>query len=166
VRYLAANRGNHGLVTVGEPIRQAVDLTQYELDATLSGPRSLKANLQAAAPLANTAAGAQPTEWQIEYLAAAAQGFYELKLHRRDGGDDALLFAANVDPTEGDLKRADRPALERQWAGTNIKILSLTGSQSLAEAGEQTEIWWYLLWAVVVVLSGEQLLGWFFGQGR
>src|SRR5207253_4063991 len=123
VRYLAADRGSRGLVRVGEPIRQSVDLAQYELDATLSGPHDLKANLQAAAPPVSDSAAQDSTVWQVEYPAAAAQGFYELKLARRDGGADALLFAANVDPAEGDLKRIDRRALERELAGTNVKLV-------------------------------------------
>jgi CARDB protein len=166
VRYLAADRGNRGLLRVGEPIRQPVDLTQYELDATLTGPRELKANLQAAQPSSASATTDQPTVWHIEYPAAPSQGCYELKLTRRDGGTDILLFAANVDPTEGDLKRADRQTLEREWVGTNVQILSAAQGQALADSGTQTEIWWYLLWTVVAVLSCEQLLGWFFGRGR
>jgi hypothetical protein len=166
VRYLSADRGSRGLVRVGEPLRQPVDLTQYDLDATLSGPHDLKANLQAAAPDANASAADQPTIWQVAYPAAESQGFYELKLTRRDGGSDALLFAANVDPGEGDLRRNDRQAMQRELAGTNVRILSAAEAQSLADAGSQTEIWWYLLWGVVAVLSGEQVLGWFFGQRR
>jgi hypothetical protein len=164
VRYLAANRGGGGAIRVGEPIRQPVDLTQYELDAALSGPHDVKVNLQAAAPAATDAT--ESTTWQVEYPAAAWQGFYELKLARRDGGSDAVLFAANVDPAEGDLKRSNRQALFRELAGTNVKLVEGSEAQSLADAGQQTEVWWYLLWVVVAVLSGEQVLGWFFGRSR
>jgi hypothetical protein len=167
VRHLASDRGSRGLVRVGEPIRQGVDLTQYELDTTLTGPHDLKANLQAAAPEGEGDAAGQPTVWQVAYPRAASQGFYELKLTRRDDGrSDALLFAANVDPFEGDLKRVDRQAMERELAGTNVQIVAAAQAQALTDAGQQTEIWWYLLWAVVAVLSSEQLLGWFFGRGR
>ncbi len=164
VRYLAADRGSRGLVTVGQPLEQSIDLTQYELDAALTGPKELKANLQAAPP--EEAAGDRQTIWQMEYPATSSQGFYELKLARRDGGADSVLFAANVDPTEGDLKRADRETMERELAGTNVKIVSGSQAQSLEGAAAQTEVWWYLLWGVVAVLAGEQLLGWFFGRGR
>lgn len=165
VRYLAAGRGNRGSLVVGEPVRQPVDLTQYELDAKLTGPREMQANLQAAAPEDGGAASERAAIWQVEYPATAA-GFYEIGMKRRDGGADAMLFAANVDPSEGNLKRADRRQLERELAGTNVQIISAAQSQSLADAGTQTEIWWYLLWGVVAVLSGEQVLGWFFGQRR
>jgi len=47
-----------------------------------------------------------------------------------------------------------------------VQIISATAATSLASSGAQTEIWWYLLWGVVAVLTGEQLLGWFFGMRR
>jgi hypothetical protein len=166
VRYLAADRSNRGMLRVGEPIQQAVDLTEYEMDATLSGPNELKVNLQATAPVAGDSGNTQQTVWQVEYPAAAAQGFYELKLARREGGADAVLFAANVDPAEGDLKRVNRQAFERSLGGANVKIVSASEAELLADAAQQTEVWWYLLWIVVAVLAGEQLLGWFFGRGR
>ena len=64
---------------------------------------------------------------------------------------------------------AGRPfnqALARELAGTNVKLVEAAQTQSLADAGQQTEVWWYLLWVVVAVLSGEQVLGWFFGRSR
>lgn len=169
VRYLAADRGSKGLVTVGQPLEQSIDLTQYDLDAPLVGPKELKANLQAAPPEGANAPGGgadQQTIWRMEYPAANLQGFYELKLARRDGASDSVLFAANVDPSEGDLKRAERETMQRELAGTNVEIVSANQAQSLASAGTQTEVWWYLLWGVVGVLASEQLLGWFFGRGR
>lgn len=166
VRYLATDRGSRGLLQVGEPIREPIDLTQYELDAALTGPHELQVHLQAAAPRKGEAASDRPAVWQLEHPAATAQGFYELKLARRDGGSQTLLFAANVDPSEGNLKRANRRALERELAGTNVQIIAAAQASSLADRGTQTEIWWYLLWGVVAVLSGEQVLGWFFGQRR
>ena len=166
VKYMSGDRGDRGLLTVGEPIRQPLDLTLHELDASLAGPKELKANLQAAAPPDGGEAAAE-TIWQLEYPQTDRQGFYDLKLARRDGGgEDHLLFAVNVDPTEGDLKRVDRQVMERDLAETNVKILAADEAQSLADVGSQTEVWWYLLWAVVAVLCGEQVLGWFFGWGR
>jgi hypothetical protein len=166
VRYLASDRGGSASLRVGEPLRQPVDLTLHDLDATLTGPHELKVNLQAAAPTAANSPASDSTTWQVEYPAAASQGFYELKLARRDGGSESLLFAANVDPSEGNLKRIDHQALARELAGTNVKLVEASQTQSLADAGQQTEVWWYLLWVVVAVLSGEQVLGWFFGRSR
>jgi hypothetical protein len=166
VRYLASSRGSSGLVTVGEPIRQAIDLTNYELDAALSGPRELKVNLQATSAPQSKAEPPSEAAWQVEHPSADAQGFYELSLTRRDGATDTLLFAANIDPSEGDLKRVDRAELARELAGTNVQLVAMARGGWLSDSGTQTEVWWYLLWALVAVLFGEQVLGWFFGRGR
>jgi hypothetical protein len=167
VRYMSGDRGDQGLLRVGEPLREPLDLTVHELDASLAGPNDRKANLQAAAPAGESGGPAQETVWQLEYPETSDQGFYDVKLTRRDGGgEDHVLFAANVDPTEGDLKRVDKPTMEKDLAETNVKILDAASAGSLADVGSQTEIWWYLLWALVAVLCGEQLLGWFFGWGR
>jgi hypothetical protein len=170
VKYMSGDRGDKGLLQVGQPIRQPLDLTVHELDASLTGPKDRKANIQAAAPLSadgSEGGSSADTIWQLEYPETNLQGFYDVKLARRDGGgEDHVLFAANVDPTEGDLKRVDRPAMEKDLVDTNVQILDANAVQSLADIGSQTEVWWYLLWALVVVLCGEQLLGWFFGWGR
>jgi hypothetical protein len=166
VRYLSADRGDAGLLQVGEPIVQELDLAQYDTTASLAGPQERKANLQAAPPDDGSSDNSQRVVWQLSYPETALQGFYDVKLTRRDGGEDSILFAANVDPTEGDLKRVDQDAMKRGLAGTNVEIISGAAANSLASVGSQTEIWWYLLWAVVAVLTGEQLLGWFFGRRR
>jgi hypothetical protein len=167
VKYMSGDRGDKGLLRVGEPIRQPLDLTVHELDASLAGPKDLKANLQAAAPPEGNGGSSAETIWQLEYPQTDWQGFYDLKLARRDGGgEDHILFAVNVDPTEGDLARVDRQAMERDLVDTNVKILAADQALALADIGSQTEVWWYLLWAVVAVLCSEQVLGWFFGWGR
>jgi hypothetical protein len=166
VKYMSGDRGDKGLLRVGEPIRQPLDLTVHELDASLAGPKERKANLQAASPLDEGGEPSSETIWQVEYPQTDLQGFYDLKLARRDGGgEDHVLFAANVDPTEGDLKRVDRPTMEKDLVDTNVKILAAAGAP-LADIGSQTEVWWFLLWGLVAVLCGEQVLGWFFGWGR
>jgi hypothetical protein len=168
VRYLSADRGDAGLLKVGEPIVQEIDLALHDTAAALAGPQERKANLQAAPPEEGEgdADKSQQTVWQLAYPDTDLQGFYDVKLTRRDGGEDSILFAANVDPSEGDLKRVDQEAMKRGLAGTNVEIVSAAGASSLASVGSQTEVWWYLLWAVVAVLTGEQLLGWFFGMRR
>jgi Aerotolerance regulator N-terminal/von Willebrand factor type A domain/CARDB len=166
VRHLAKDRLSRGTLRVGDPIRQPVDLGQYELNALLNGPRELKANLQAAPPAQDDLSTAESTTWQAEYPAAAAQGFYELKLTRRDGGSETQLFAVNIDSVEGNLTRVDRDQLERRLAGTNVRLMSAAQLHSLTEGGQQSEIWRHLLWLLIAVLACEQLLGWFFGRAR
>ncbi len=199
VRYMSGDRGDKGLVRVGEPLRQALDLTQYELDAAVEGPKEKKANIQAAsgsekdaAETTDSAKGKSPGEtpaadktttaksdketkgdnaqqktiWQLEYKDTDLVGFYEMKLNRREGGLEPVLFAANVDPTEGNLRRVDMDTMKKEIGDANIHLVKFDEAISVAGGGAQTEIWWYLLWAVVGILCCEQVLGWYFGLGR
>lgn len=77
-----------------------------------------------------------------------------------------MLFAANVDPTEGDLRRVNVEEMTRELAGTNVKIIPADAAADLGGDGSQTELWWYLLWGAVVALCSEQVLAWYFGRGR
>ncbi|WP_425615725.1 BatA domain-containing protein [Anatilimnocola sp. NA78] len=162
VRYLSGDRGDRGLLRVNQPIRQPLDLTQYEIDASLLGPRERKANVQA---VAAEKAGEQ-TVWQLEYPSTDLQGFYELKLARRNSPPESVLFAANVDPVEGDLKRVDLTTLKKDFGDAKIEIVSAEQVGTLSSIGSDTEVWWYLLWGVVFVLCSEQLLAWWFGWAR
>lgn len=196
VRYMSGDRGDKGLVRVGDPLRQPLDLTQYELDASVEGPKEKKANIQAASGSdeevakgdatksaeAKTPAEKSPAEtaakdvkeetaqknslWQLEYKGTDLVGFYEMKLNRREGGIEQILFAANVDPTEGNLKRADADTMKKEIGDANVHLVKFDEAISIAGGGAQTEIWWYLLWAVVGILCCEQVLGWYFGLGR
>ena len=199
VRYLSGDRGDRGLVRVGEPLSHPLDLTVYSLDASLEGPKELKANLQAAPGKGSGDrsqesgvqgqekgirsqepgdSGQKPplttqpspltssTTWLLEYPRAESQGFYEMKLQRNEGGVEPVLFAANVDPGEGDLRRADREAMEKELAGSKVQIVPAAAAAGLVGSGSQTELWWYLLWGAVVALCGEQVLAWYFGQRR
>ncbi len=200
VKYMSADRGDKGLVRIGEPLRQALDLTQYELDAAIEGPKEKKANIQAASGSEEDAAkgeksaaagktapdkaaadavaadktakdakaepAQQKTIWQLEYKGTDLVGFYEMKLNRREGGVEPVLFAANVDPTEGNLKRVDADTMQKDIGDANIHLVKFDEAISVAGGGSQTEIWWYLLWAVMGILCCEQVLGWYFGRGR
>lgn len=148
-----------GMLTVGEALHQLVDLTRYERQAALTGPRLLHATLQAA-PQSKAA-----TVWQVTYPTEQL-GFYEISLAHRDGGHDRVLFAANADENEGNLQPADRTALQQEFAGTNIRLLAAGELDSLSGNSARAELWWYLAWLLVAVLASEQLLGWLFGRER
>lgn len=164
VRYLAKAREQTGVGLVGQPLEYSLDLTQYELDANLTGPLDRKATLQAQQP---TDMGAQQDSslWRVSYPETDKQGFYELELSRREGGKEKLLFATNVNPEEGNLQRIEMNAFKKD-VGDKVQVLSGAQAAGLGRLGDQTEIWWYLLWIVGGVLCCEQLLGWWFGKGR
>jgi hypothetical protein len=110
--------------------------------------------------------GASQTRWMIQYEDTGRRGFYELLLGRNDGHEEKLLFATNADPTEGDLGRVDLNQLRESFGDAPVKIVSGSAVSDLAADGAQREMWKYVLLAVVLILSGEQLLAWAFGLRR
>jgi len=160
VRYLSTGDAREGALRVGEPLRQAIDLTQQDLNADLVMPGERKVTVQA-----NQLPGAEESRWLFEHKETRKQGFYELKLANRDGSADSVLFAANVDPTEGDLRRANIDAMQKELRDVNVQFVS-GATASLGGIGAQVEMWKYLLWLLVGLLLGEQVLGWFFGLRR
>lgn len=159
---LTKDKGSGGLLRVGDAIRQPVDLTRYEPDATLTGPKTSTTHLQASPPGAST----NSTIWKWTSPAIGHLGFHEMNLTRRGGGEDRLLFAANADAGEGDLSRMERAALEKEITDPKICFMSADGVELLTDTGARSELWWYLAWLLVAVLAGEQTLGWLFGRER
>lgn len=160
VRHLSQGDAGEGVLRVGEPLRQVIDLTEASLDAELLMPGPKKVNLQA-----SQLPGAEVNKWVLEQPALEKQGFYELKLSGRDGKKELVLFSANVDPSEGDLHRANLDEMKKELKDAQVQIVS-GANTSLGSLGAQVEIWKYLLWLLVIVLLGEQVLGWFFGLSR
>lgn len=192
VRYQAGDIAGSGSLRVGEPLTQSIELSDYKTDAELKLPKDKKANVQAREPGEAQAAATNSdkkssdekepasakrdessedgkkgqTRWQIVYDDTSRRGFYELLLARNDGVDEKVLFAANADPTEGNLARADQGTLRESFGEAPVKIVSGSNAGSLAAAGAQRELWKYVLLVVVLVLSGEQLFAWAFGLKR
>jgi Aerotolerance regulator N-terminal/von Willebrand factor type A domain/CARDB len=160
VRYLTPGDARESMLRVGEPLRKMIDLTQFDLDAELLQPGGKKVNLQAV-----QLAGAEANQWLLEQKQARLQGLYELKLSKRGGGVEPLLFAANVDPLEGNLKRANVAEMKRTLRDAGVEFVSGT-SPGMGNIGAQVEIWKYLLWLLIGLLLAEQALGWLFGLRR
>lgn len=154
-----------GQLRIGESLHQPVDLTRYERQAALTGPQLLHATLQAAPTTTAASSPDNSAVWQVAHPTENL-GFYEVTLTRRDGGQDQFLFGANADENEGNLQRVDRSLLEREFAGTNIRLIAAGEIDSLSGSASRAELWWYLGWLLVAVLASEQLLGWQFGRDR
>jgi hypothetical protein len=112
-------------------------------------------------------ASASSTNWRIEFEGTDRRGFYDLQL-TTTGGEPAapILFAANVDPSEGDLSRVDVDLLRKEFRGLPVSILENRQSASESVHGTRIEVWMWLLFGLVGVLFTEQFLGWWFGRKR
>lgn len=160
VRYLAPGEAATGVVRVGESLKHEIDLTKTDLNADLNLPGDRKLSVQAL-PLE----GGEESRWLLEQKSTSKQGFYEFTLSHKDDTKSQVLFAANVDPSEGDLRRANTVEMANELREAGVEFISGTGA-NLGGIGAQVEMWKYLLWILVGLLLGEQVLGWFFGLKR
>lgn len=163
-RYMAPQTAAAGNLAVGEPIRHRFDLTQYKLDVALTGPGRDKAPVQAV-PDQQSPPG-EESLWRIDFAETDARGFYELEFERIDGRTERLLFAANIDPAEGDLRRIEPAALERELGDAAVQLAGIGSLSSLTAEGAKGELWMYILAALIGVLCLEQFLAWSFGLRR
>jgi hypothetical protein len=106
------------------------------------------------------------TGWVVKYDETDRKGFYRLDLTRTDGGADPTLFAANLDPDEGNLQRVESDLLTRAWEGTAIQLVRGGELASLTAEGTKGELWFRVLIVLMGVLFTEQALAWWFGRSR
>jgi hypothetical protein len=162
-RYLAPPTAGAGNVPVGAAITHPVDLTQYARDAVIVLPDQSTQPVQAVP-------GDQAessTLWRIDVPDAVHRGFYRLELTPKQSDEtEVVLFAANVDAGEGDLRQADVQQLRRRFKEAPVQFVSGAGSLSLEAVGAKWEIWPWIVGALLGVLCLEQVLGWVFGRRR
>ena len=161
--YMARKTADEANVSVGTELEQTLDLTHYDLDVALKRPDEKTIPLQA-----NPAdqAGGDQVLYRVTYDDTDKQGFYEMVLNRRDGAAQPVLFAANVDPREGDLARADTAELMRRLGDANVKLVSGTGLLEGSVDRAKSDLLRYVFGALLIALCAEQFLGWWFGRRR
>jgi hypothetical protein len=94
-----------------------------------------------------------------EVLELAEQGFYEIRRQASDA--DATVVASNVDLSESDLTTVDPQEVVAAAVGRAGEANGPAASDVplTPEAQERSQrIWWYLLWAAILVLGADTLL--------
>ena len=104
--------------------------------------------------------------YEAEFPPIDGQGFYEMKLQRTDGQEEPVLFAANVDASEGDLRRMSRNVLDGDFFGGNVKLVTPSQLADQTVKGGSSELWMLALIILFCALTVEQFLGWFWGRNR
>ncbi len=104
--------------------------------------------------------------WIATYEGMVKAGFYELQLTRKDDQLESVLFAANIDPTEGRLQRVNEDDFTKKLGDANVKMVKGKATLAVASDGLRNESWREILYVLVGILCLEQFLGWKFGKSR
>jgi len=104
--------------------------------------------------------------YKVEFENVNRRGFYEIGLTRHTGEKEAVLFAANIDPRESQLKRLPRATMESDFFGDKVNLVSTEQLAGQKVSGGDTEIWMQILFVLFGILALEQFLGWFWGRKR
>ncbi len=135
---------------VGQPLVLRVPAAQYAPEAQL---RRLEAE-----PLAVPLQGELKDEtltfrWEDTALAAV----YQWELQPAQGGPEHHTYAVNVNPEEGDLAYFTPEQLDARLEA-EVKILPASAVSDLAATQARSSASEYLLYALILLLLGEQLL--------
>ena len=166
IRYMARNRTEEGVISVAQPIRQKVDLREFNQKVEIITPQGGEPQIAEARPVEENA-GSGPV-WTVNFDETGQRGIYELKLMRAAGGDSqSILFAANIDTGEGDLTRASEDAIRSDLGDARVEFVPR--GQSVIElegTAARSEIWKVILYILTALLAIELLFGRWIGARR
>ena len=165
IDYLVGSIGEKSNVRIGGQVVYPVDLSVYDSRVSLRDPEGDKVE-SVARPAEQSEAGEENVLYQVKFEEILQRGFYEIGLKRNSGQTDQVLFASNIDPREGRLKRVPESAMEGDFFSANVRRVSANELETEEVSGGNTEIWPQLLVFLIVVLALEQFLGWWFGRKR
>ena len=177
-RYLAQTLNDRGGLTVGEPLQQLVDLSEFRPEVQIVRPDGKTVTRQAVPVAASTQSENsdlksqiglpedKSVRWVVKYDETDQRGFYKVQLTRPDGHAEPTLFAANIAPSESHLMRVEPSVLKLAWAGSTVQLVRGGELSALGTEGSRGELWLMVLLGLVGVLFLEQWLSWFFGQSR
>lgn len=87
-------------------------------------------------------------------------GFYEAQIAKADNTVETRRYAMNVDPQEGNLATVSGEQLAQQLTGVKYKYEQASQFQSSAEDWASYNLGEIILYALVLLLIGEQILAW------
>jgi len=138
---------------VGMPLEVTLEASAYQRRVRFLPPADQSA--------ASATVQAQPTPEGV--LKAAfdetdAAGIYRVEVSRKDGSAETRHYALNVDPSEGDLAHLGAPELAERLKGVNYRYVRAGGFQYDLGDAAGYDLSEALLYGLIVMLIGEQLL--------
>jgi len=152
--YLAEPRGEDRSRLVGAPLELRLEQTVYTNEARFVRPSEN-------APLLAVKAVRTPDgQWVATLEDTEESGYYEARLTRVNGAAEIRRYAFNVDPKEGDLSFLDAEQLAVRLRGLKHTYESATDFHSATTELAGQDLSEALLYALLLLLIGEQILAW------
>ena len=165
IDYLVGSIGNASNVRIGGSISWPVDLSAFDSRVYLKDPEGARIE-SVARPIGVGADGKDDVLCRVQFDEIANRGFYEIGLKRHSGETQQALFASNIDPAEGQIRRLSEATMQGDFFSEKVKRLSVKNVKNESVSSGNTEIWPQLVWLLLLVLATEQFLGWWFGKRR
>ena len=164
IEHLVGNVSGDPQVAIGGGISYLVDMSNYDRNVALLDPANEKVETK-------TTTGEGGDDKSIMCKAIfddiSRRGIYELQLKRRETQQiQPVLFAANVDPAEGNLRRLNMQTVGKDFFGSKTRLVSSTELVSEDINRRNSEFWWLFLVVLAGILGLEQFLGWWWGRKR
>jgi hypothetical protein len=165
IDYLVGSSGEEGVIDLGGTVTYPVDMSAYESRVAFLNPKNEKVE-SVARPVNDTEEAKSSVLYKVDFDNVNRRGFYELGLTRHTGEKESVLFAANIDPRESQLKRLPQAAMEGDFFGDKVQLISTEQLAGQKVSGSDTEVWMQILLLLFGILAIEQFLGWFWGKKR
>ncbi len=166
IDYLVGSVGEEANLRVGGSIAYPVDLSVYDSRVFLEDPRDERIEAVARPIEDGNDQSADDVLCRVQFDDISRRGFYQVGLKPHQGDPRKVLFAANVDPLEGQLRRLPEAAYEGDFFSERVRRISAADVRNESVSTGNTEIWPQIVWLLLLVLASEQLLGWWFGRRR
>ncbi|NUQ61041.1 MAG: BatA domain-containing protein [Pirellulales bacterium] len=153
--FLAGQAGQDDSRLVGSPLELKLDASAYEKQVRWLSPDP------AALPAVSADAVASPDgSLALALSGTDRSGIYTAELTRKDGTSEDRLFAFNVDPAEGDLRTLGSSEIAARLDGIDYEYEQAAGFHAALEELAGYDLAEPLLYLLVVLLIGEQILAW------
>ncbi|MEM7785811.1 MAG: hypothetical protein AAF623_20860, partial [Planctomycetota bacterium] len=168
IDYLVGVSGTDSSVELGGQIKYPVDISAFQNRVGLRDPDNEKMESIARLPdgTQDQGEGSDSVIYEVAFESIDHRGFYELELTRHSGEKSNVLFAANLDSRESQLKRLSKSETQGDFFDDKVKFITPEGLAEQTVDGGNTEIWPQILILLFLALVAEQFLGWFWGRRR
>ena len=153
--YLADNPRRDAEHLVGSPLKLTLEPSGYDATVRFETPGA-----PAAPAVTVNAATTADGLLAASFVATDTSGIYRAMLAPKAGGPAVRHWAVNVDPAEGDLATIDGPGLAARLEGVDYRYQQAAVYESPTDGPGGQNLAQPLLYALVLLLIGEQLLAW------